>query len=231
MKNLIYSIATVFLTFNLSAQTSDSLSNNEQIVIADTLTNNENNIANDSLLTKEDSLPSYGGAFKKGDVDISIDYIAEFGSNKASHGIQAQGEYGLLPFLGVAVYIGNTANTSTIEDAEASFLPTQYDVHTNIFSAGAKALFHFGYLLHNLPQNMDLYGGIGAGVVSSSITYDNPSGIVYNNPFKDYSETEFTSGINIGYKYYVTKLIGFNAEVYATYNGYTTGQIGVNFKF
>lgn len=222
MKKLIYSIATVLVAFNLGAQTlpTDSLNTTEPVINTDSLS-----------VPQEDSLPNYGGAFKKGDIDVSVDYIAEFGQNNATHGIQAQGEYALLPFLGIAVYIGNTSNTKTIENSENTTLPTEYDVHTNIFSTGAKALFHFGYLIHSLPQNMDFYGGVGLGIITSSVKYDNPSGIVYNNPFEDYSETDFNAGINIGYKYYVTELIGFNAELFANYNGYTTGQIGVNFKF
>lgn len=216
MKKILYSIASLCCVLQLNAQ--EVITSDSTVVLSEPLQN--------------DSTPAYGGAFKQGDVDASVDFITEFGQNNPSFGVQAQGEYGILPYLGVAVYVGNTAVTKTIESENVSDgFPSKYEIHTNMFSAGAKVLYHFGYIIKQLPRNMDFYGGIGLGVVSTSVVFENFEGESYNNLFEDTKTSDFNAGLNVGYKYYVTETIGFNAEVFAAYNGYVTGQIGVNVKF
>ncbi len=152
----------------------------------------------------------YAQSFEKGDINIGggVGIGTRLGGGLP---IGVHAEYGITDAISVGGYAAFASYDSGILGADWKWTYT---------IIGARGSYHFNELL-SLPDNFDLYGGVG--LYNYSVTVKTSGGDKYTGNIGD----GFKFGVHAGARYYFSDNIGIYADLG---NEISYLQLGVTFK-
>ena len=121
-------------------------------------------------------------------------------------------EWAINNFISIGPYIGF---------ATSSYHSAGYKYSYTFFDIGARGSYHFSQHISNLPEQLDLYGGVGLGYVASSYSSD------YNGSYDDAYPGTVRGSLFGGARWYFSDKFAVNGELGV---GYAPIILGVTFK-
>lgn len=97
-----------------------------------------------------------------------------------------------------------------------------YDYSTTRILPNFRADYHFSGHIDALPDQLDLYGGLSAGIGFTNFNYE-------NNPSLDNSSTDVEVWVQAGARWYFSDNWGANVEF--TGGSFSSGSVGLSFRF
>lgn len=97
-----------------------------------------------------------------------------------------------------------------------------YDYSATRILPNFRADYHFSGHIDALPNQLDLYGGLSAGIGFTSYNYE-------NNPSLDNTSTDFEAWVQAGARWYFNDNWGANVEF--TGGSFSSVSVGLSLKF
>ena len=169
-----------------------------------------------------------GGAFAKGDFDLSIGLTGSLHRNALMVGPTVTGDYALTDDISIGGYLGTYFGGRNYTYAHGNHYHEVRDSYVD-FYFGPRAAWHFGRIL-NMPSKLDWYAGTGFGALIGSRKHKNDN---LNDGYVDpgYKGSYAGPYVNVftGIRYYVKPKLAIYAEANGGY-AIANMQFGITFK-